>query len=438
MRGVFKIGVCVSASALALVMALGTHVETQSGFSETLLRAGAATTAAAAIADAPAAFDGESNGFAEEYCRNQDDLTDSPNSPGIEDEECSFDDAAAEFGGSETEDDGVGPVFNATGCGQCHIAPILGGGSQIAERRAGYFNGFQFIEHPGGSLIHDRANKLADLETVIESRTNVFTFRGSQSVLGDGFVEAVGNNTLQSIAAAQPSALRGQIINVDVFEKPGEKRIGRFGWKGQQASLLSFSADAYLNEMGITSPLTPTENTSNGNPVDDDGVVDDEGGDVELFALFMRSTKVPPRDTVLAASPDAIAGSTLFNQIGCATCHTREMVTAPPGTSINGGAMKVANALGNKRIHPFGDFLLHDVGTGDGIVQNGGASTRNKVRTAPLWELRARTRFMHDFQSHSIEDAIQRHGNQAEGARRAYYGLSRTSRSRLLTFLRSL
>jgi CxxC motif-containing protein (DUF1111 family) len=152
----------------------------------------------------------------------------------------------------------------------------------------------------------------------------------------------------------------------------------------------------------------------------------------------MRSTKVPPRDTVLAASPDAIAGSTLFNQIGCATCHTREMVTAPPGTSINGGAMKVANALGNKRIHPFGDFLLHDVGTGDGIVQNGGASTRNKVRTAPLWGLRARTRFMHDFQSHSIEDAIQRHGNQAEGARRAYYGLSRTSRSRLLTFLRSL
>jgi CxxC motif-containing protein (DUF1111 family) len=100
--------------------------------------------------------------------------------------------------------------------------------------------------------------------------------------------------------------------------------------------------------------------------------------------------------------------------------------------------MKVANALGNKRIHPFGDFLLHDVGTGDGIVQNGGASTRNKVRTAPLWGLRARTRFMHDFQSHSIEDAIQRHGNQAEGARRAYYGLSRTSRSRLLTFLRSL
>jgi CxxC motif-containing protein (DUF1111 family) len=60
-------------------------------------------------------------------------------------------------------------------------------------------------------------------------------------------------------------------------------------------------------------------------------------------------------------------------------------VTAAPGTLINGGALKVAKALGGLRIKPFGDFLLHDIGTGDGIVQNGGQSTRNKVRTAPLW-----------------------------------------------------
>ena len=163
--------------------------------------------------------------------------------------------AVEEFTGPETVDDGVGPVFNATGCGECHIAPALGGGSQIIERRAGFFNGSSFIDHPGGSLIHDRANKLRDLETVIESRTNVFTFRGSQSLFGDGFVEAVGNSTLEAIAAAQPSSMRGQIINVPVLEKPAATRIGRFGWKAQQASLVSFAADAYLNEMGITSPL---------------------------------------------------------------------------------------------------------------------------------------------------------------------------------------
>jgi CxxC motif-containing protein (DUF1111 family) len=421
MRGVFKVGVCVSASALALVMALSARVETQSG-----------------VTDAPAGFDGLNNAFIDEFCANQEDLVNSPNSPLIDDDECNADAAVEEFTGPETEADGVGPVFNARGCGECHIAPILGGTSQIAERRAGFFNGFSFTDHPGGSLIHDRANRPEWLETVIESRTNVFTFRGSQSILGDGFVEAVGNSTLQSIQSAQPSSMRGQIINVPVFERPGATRIGRFGWKAQQASLVSFSADAYLNEMGITSPLQPTENTSNGNPVDDDGVVDDEGVDVEIFALFMRATKAPPRNTALAATPDAAAGSTIFNQLGCNVCHTRTMVTVEPGTQINGGALRVTRALGNKRIQPFGDFMLHDVGTGDGIVQNGGASTRNKVRTAPLWGLHFRSRFMHDFLSHSIEDAIQRHDNQAENARRGFNALGRTDQRRLLTFLRSL
>jgi len=435
MRNVFKLGVCVSATALALVMAFGARVDTQSGLTEALTTA---ATTAAAITDAPAGFDVASNGFAEEFCARQDHLANSRNSPMIDDDECNFSVAASEFTGPETEADGVGPVFNATGCGECHIAPALGGGSQIAERRAGFFDGTNFIEHPGGSLIHDRAILPYLLETVIESRTNVFSFRGSQSLYGDGFVEAVGSGTLQAIAAAQPTAMRGQVIDVPVFEAPRQTRAGRFGWKAQQASLVSFAADAYLNEMGITSPLQADENTSNGNRVPDDGVVDDEGGDVELFALFMRSLKVPPRNAELAVTPDATAGSQIFDQAGCSVCHTRTMVTVDPETPINGGALLVARALGNKRIHPFGDFLLHDVGTGDGIVQNGGAASRNKIRTAPLWGLHARTRFMHDFLSHSIDDAIRRHGNQAEGARRAFEGLSRTEQRRLLTFLRSL
>jgi CxxC motif-containing protein (DUF1111 family) len=422
---------------LALVLASSARVETQSGFAETLARTGGAATGAA-VTDAPAGFDVASNGFAEEFCARQKQLAKSPISPYIDDNECNFGVAAAEFTGPETIADGVGPVFNATGCGECHIAPALGGGSQIAERRAGFYDGRTFIDHPGGSLIHDRAISNSLLETVIESRTNVFTFRGSQSLYGDGYVEAIGNSTLQRIAAAQPSSMRGQIINVPVLEAPGQTRIGRFGWKGQQASLVSFSADAYLNEMGITSPLQPEENSSNGNEVPDDGILDDEGADVELFALFMRSLKAPPRYAELASTPDAVAGSTLFNQVGCSVCHTRSIVTAEPETPINGGAMLVSRALGSRRIHAFGDFLLHDIGTGDGIVQNGGPSTRNKVRTAPLWGLHARTRFMHDFLSHSIEDAIQRHGHQAEGSRRAFNGLSRTNQRRLLTFLRSL
>jgi CxxC motif-containing protein (DUF1111 family) len=159
---------------------------------------------------------------------------------------------------------------------------------------------------------------------------------------------------------------------------------------------------------------------------------------VALFALFMRATKAPPVDAALAGTEDARRGSAIFDSVGCAVCHTRTITTAPPGTVINGSQLKVANALGNKIIHPFSDFALHDVGTGDGIVQNGGATTRNKIKTTALWGLRARGSFMHDNRSQSIEAAIGRHANQGAAARDRFNRLSSREKSQLLTFLASL
>ena len=152
----------------------------------------------------------------------------------------------------------------------------------------------------------------------------------------------------------------------------------------------------------------------------------------------MRATKAPPRETAIAATSDSRRGESLFASAGCAGCHTPTIVTAPTGTSINGGTFTVPAALGNKLIHPFSDFLLHDIGTGDGIVQNGGPQTRTKLRTVPLWGLRARGRFMHDAASHSFADAIARHGGQATGARANFNALSPADRSRVLLFLSSL
>jgi CxxC motif-containing protein (DUF1111 family) len=391
--------------------------------------------------DAPTGFALASNGFAEEFCARQRSFVDSPNSPQIPSEECNFAAAAEEFTGPETIADGLGPIFNAAGCGDCHLTPILGGSSQIVEKRAGFFDGRDFFDHPGGSLIHDRATDVLIQELSMPDYVNVMALRASLSVLGDGFVEAIANGTLEDIARDQPSSMRGTLISVPVLEKPGAKRVGRFGWKGQHASLTSFSADAYKNEMGITSPLEPEEPSSNGNSIAEYDTVadpDDEGVDVELFALFMRSTLAPPQDIERGSSSSARAGSTIFNNIGCAVCHTREIVTAAPGTLINGGALKVSNALGNKRIRPFGDFLLHDVGTGDGIVQNGGRSTRNKIRTAPLWGLRARGRFMHDGLSFDVTDAIMRHDRQAASSRESFKRLSSSDKQKLLAFLMSL
>jgi CxxC motif-containing protein (DUF1111 family) len=401
------------------------------------------TAQTAGPTEAPTGFLVQSNGFAEEFCLNQDALVNSPNSPQIPDDECSFDTAVEEFTGPEDTAAGLGPIFNGNGCGECHIAnQTLGATSQIVERRAGFWNGTTFVDHPGGSLIQDRAFDPNDQELVIPASTNVIALRSTISVMGDGFVEAIANTTLQNLAAAQPAAQRGQLINVPVLEFPGATRVGRFGHKDQQASILSFSADAYVNEMGITSPLQPNENTSNGRtvpePPDAPPGVDDEGVDVELFALFMRSTLAPPVDPVRAASADAVAGSTQFNNIGCAVCHTRTIVTAAPGTLINGGAMRVSKALGDKIIHPFSDFMLHDVATGDGIVQNGGVGTRNKIRTAPLWGLRARGRFMHDGLTFSLEDAIARHGGQGATARTNFNNLTAANRKRVLAFLLSL
>lgn len=347
----------------------------------------------------------------------------------------------------ELIEDGLGPVYNAQACAECHQNPVTGATSQITEQRVGRFDGFKFFDRPGGSLINDRAIDAAIQERVA-GNDNVRTFRTSLNTLGDGFVEAIANSTIQQIQANQPSVLRGTIIFVPVLEKPGQTRIGRFGWKNQHASLLSFSADAYLNEMGITSPLQPNENTSNGDSVAAfDDVPDPEeqptatepfGPDVEIFARFMRSTKAPPRDLALAATADAREGERLFTLIGCHHCHTPTIVTAPAGTLINGGAFVVPAALGDKIIHPYSDFMLHDVGTGDGIVQNGGQATRNMLRTPPLWGLRTRARMMHDGESVTRNEAILRHKNEAAPVISNYNSLSTTQKNQLIEFLNSL
>lgn len=378
------------------------------------------------VPDAPTGFDNLTNGFTTQAQFDLDRLT---------------------FEEREDDDEGLGPLYNAQSCAECHQNPITGAISQITELRAGHFNGISFVDHPGGSLINDRAIN-ADIQERVLGGNEVRTFRTSLNTLGDGFVECVDSNTLVAISNGQPSGQRGTFIQVPVLEAPGNIRGGRFGWKNQHASLISFSADAYLNEMGITSPLQPNENTRNGVSVADfDEVADPEdpavpgapnGADVEAFARFMRATKAPARDAALAATADAITGGNLFNSIGCNICHVTSIVTAPAGTVINGGAFTVPAALGSKRIRPFGDFLLHNVGTGDGIVQNGGQGTRNQMRTPPLWGMRSRARLMHDGETLTRNEAILRHAGQATAVINNYILLSTTQKNQLITFLNSL
>jgi len=374
--------------------------------------------------EAPAGFDNRTNGVVTQ---------------------AEFDAALAAFDERDEIDEGIGPVYNAQSCSECHQSPVIGAVSQISELRAGHLNSFgNFVDAPGGSLINDRAID-ASIQERVPGTENIRTFRMATNALGDGFVEAINSNTLVALANAQPGQsdglIRGQVIQVPVLEAPGAVRVGRFGWKNQHASLLSFSGDAYLNEMGITNRLVRVENTSLGRSVaafDDVADPEDVEDDIDAFTTFMRATRVPPRDTALANTADAVAGSNLFNAVGCNICHTRTITTSAAGTVINGGAFSVPAALGNKIIHPFSDFLLHDIGTGDGIVQNGGQSTANKLRTQPLWGVRTHDRHMHDGASLTFNEAILRHAGEARGVTNNYRGLTTNQQNQLITFLKSL
>jgi CxxC motif-containing protein (DUF1111 family) len=419
--------------------------------------------AAAALppAEAPAAFDNKSNGVVDDATHQTDQKT---------------------FEEIEQISDGLGPLYNAQSCRECHQNPVSGAASQVTELRVGHLGPDRHFRNPdipiahgaevisGRSLVNDRAicpnaaypnNEIQ--ERVPETET-IRTFRISLNLLGDGFVEALSDQTLIDLAAQQCNSshrkICGQVLEVPIVEAPGQMAVGRFGWKDQHASLLSFAGDAYLNEMGITNRLQPDEVTKLCNTVSEPNDTPGADGlsDIDHFARFIRATKAPARDSQLAGSALAMRGSALFVKIGCATCHVETLTTAPAGTKIDGGTFTIPAALGSVTFHPYADFLMHDVGTGDGILQatrehygnkvfqimsaylakQDFESSRNKIRTAPLWGVRLRPRLMHDGASLTFHDAIVRHAGEAAHVTQQFEKLKPDDQEAILQFLKSL
>jgi CxxC motif-containing protein (DUF1111 family) len=419
--------------------------------------------AAAALqpTEAPTGFDNKSNGVADDATHQAD---------------------QAKFEEVEQLSDGLGPLYNAQSCRECHQSPVTGAASQVSELRVGHQGPDGHFRNPeipiahgtevisGRSLVNDRAicPNAAFPNTEIQERVpeteTIRTFRLSLNLLGDGFVEALADKTLIDLAEQQCKSshrkICGQVLQVPIVEAPGQMSVGRFGWKDQHASLLSFSGDAYLNEMGITNRLQPDEVTKLCNTASEPNDTPGPDGlsDIDHFARFIRATKAPARDSQLASSPVAIKGNGLFASIGCTTCHVETLITAPAGTKINGGTFTIPAALGSITFHPYGDFLMHDVGTGDGILQatrehygnkvfqmmsdylskQDFESSRNKIRTAPLWGVRLRPRLMHDGASLTLRDAILRHHGEASHASEQFEKLKAEDQKALIEFLKSL
>jgi CxxC motif-containing protein (DUF1111 family) len=339
--------------------------------------------------------------------------------------------------------------YNAVACERCHNVPINFGSSSMTVQRIGHRSAGRFIPATEGGIHHRRGESAQNSA----GANQISGDRVSLSLLGDGYIEAIDSRDIEQSAQQQREAnlgIAGVVVSAPVLEANGAQarmQSGRFGWKSQHSSLMSSCADSLRNELGMRNRLYPDEystHVASNSPTPFDAP-DPKTHKTELERLVdeIRHTTPPARDPNLAASPDAQAGERLFAQIGCAVCHVQTYKTLPPGTRINGGTYKVPKLLGNVAIHPYSDFLLHDVGTGDGIPQAAkpeylDQSTANQFRTPPLWGLRFRYDLMHDGNSPGTDAAISRHTREATTVRQRYDHLTPTEKHQLQQFLNSL
>jgi CxxC motif-containing protein (DUF1111 family) len=336
---------------------------------------------------------------------------------------------------------------NAASCEQCHVMPSKFGSSPMKVKRIGFRSANVFVPGPEGGMEHRSGGPHQAPNPEVSAE------RVALNARGDGYIEAILDDDLVANAVAQRTSktgITGVVVQAPVLEsrpKHPKMAVGRFGWKSQHSSLLSACADSLRNELGIRNQLYPEEyadHRKSDEPTPLDGR-DPKTGKTELERLVdeVRRTLPAARDENLAAGPDALAGENLFNQIGCAICHVTTYKTVSAGTLIDGGTYSVPDFIGGQTIHPYSDFLLHNVGTGDGIPQAAkpeylDQSTANMFRTAPLWGVRFRSWMMHDGKSITYHQAIMRHAGEATAVRDRYDKLMPVQKQQLRAFLNSL
>jgi CxxC motif-containing protein (DUF1111 family) len=341
------------------------------------------------------------------------------------------------FVAAEDVPGGLGPVFNDTACANCHSQGAIGGGNDRLETRYGRVtNGvFDPLTQFDGTLVHAKGiglfNGVDFVGEVVPPEANVVAHRRVNPLFGLGLVDAVPDQTLADLARLEQDLTPATAGRVNIVKDvaSGQPRVGRFGWKCQIGTVLTFSANAYQNEIGVTTPFFPKENCPQGdcallaaNPALNNP--NDTNETPMMFADFITFLAPPPRRH---PRHDTRIGEALFLEIGCADCHTPSLRTGPNEVA----------ALDEVDFFPFSDFLLHDMGTlNDGIAQNGASG--HEMRTAPLWGARIRTSFLHDGRARTIEHAILAHDGQGRPARDVFSSLGRREKADLVAFINSL
>jgi CxxC motif-containing protein (DUF1111 family) len=337
----------------------------------------------------------------------------------------------------ETAQDGLGPAFNGNSCAQCHATPAIGGIAAMTEVRAGYRDDEGVFHELRGTTLFPLFSIPPHLcQVTMPPEANVIARRAPIPLFGAGLIEAIPDETL--LALEDPDdrdndGISGRAARIEDLATR-RQRIGRFGWKSQQATLLAFSGDAYRNEMGITNDLFPQESAPGISPetlrlcapkqrVED--VRDRRTGmrGIDNFENFMKFLAPIPRGPV---NDTVRRGEALFQAIGCANCHVPQLTT---GVSSN-------PVFDRKIVALFSDLLLHDIGTGDGIPQ--ASATEAEIKTPALWGLRLRRPLMHDGASPTPKHAIERHAGEASRALSNYHALSDGDQAAFQAFLDSL
>lgn len=359
-----------------------------------------------------------------------------------------FDAGKVEFTRILTPADGLGPIFNDSSCSTCHSNPRAGGAGAKRVTRFGKAavgpTPFDPLASLGGSLLQVSAIQPSCVETV-PPQADVEIQRLTPSTAGSGLIEAIKGGDIRAREFAPPPGVSGRAHMVRSFEKPAQVKldVGRFGWKAQLASILSFSADASQNELGLSNRFIPTDNAPNGNGAllalcdtrpDPEDQADGQGlHAIDRQANFQRLLAAPPQ-----TPRSGMSGAAVFNSVACNSCHvSTPYVTGPSPAGLA--------SLAGKTILPYSDFLLHDVGAlGDGIVQ--GMATEKEFRTTPLWGLRPRAEIglLHDGSAtggtlaQNVRDAIAAHAGEAQASRDAYLALAPAQQDQLVAFLLSL
>ena len=356
---------------------------------------------------------------------------------------------AHEFVASE----GLGPVYIERSCVSCHAQGGIGGSDSLDDSNhfvqrfftLGIDGTYNPLESLGGDILQTKS--IAGLQPgcgvlpeSIPALATITSKRNPQALFGSGLIEAIPDATILGGAVDQGDGVKGR-ANLD----DSGRRPGRFGWKAQGVSLVPFIAKVFRDIMGITTPWSPIENMAQGQPVlpgcSDADVGAPTPNDPDGSFVYSVSAWVallaPPQPKNMDS--EATRGEHVFISVGCNKCHTPTMLTGDYNLPLAGNPAMHIEALSNKPVALYSDLLLHDMGPDlDDQVRVRLAKGRD-FRTAPLWGLQLRIRFLHDGRARSPDEAIRMHGGEAQIIRDRYYVvLAEDDRKAVLKFLSRL